>query len=324
MKIYNTLIRASLIILITMMNIHPSQAETPTGQDELRIHTGNPKQSGESIISVTARWRTDQGLLTGSTSLIIVNGPDRRHSDDGLSIAQKVSKAMKISMIDHHPNMRGLTINVVEDADDPQIVVKNNRGHSFTLLTLRDYTNQKFTVDIGGKSSSKTPVKVAIDLVDASGVDFVDEFNPKSKVQQLLRASGGGVNIRMGSGKSRAIKTKNRALEEIEKTIASKVGGRFRTSPLFADEKERDKRNIKPFDGGDVQFAELASNSFTVELNDSSLGIITRYQFSDAKGSSGGAASNLPLIIVLVLVGVGGFYYFTSVRTKKFDPADQK
>ncbi len=313
MKIKINTFAASGFMLLTICLLCPIQVYAAAGEDELRIHTGDPKKNGESIVSVSSRWKTDAGLITGSTSLIIINGSDRSNPDNGLSIAQKTSKAMEVSMIDHHPKMRGLDISVSEKADDPQIVVKNNDGHVFTQLTFRDYSNQQFSAELGGQSFSSKGVHVSIDLVDASEVDYVDAFNPQKNVKKSFRAAGGGIEIRAGVGKKlEAIKTSNRTLAEIEQAIATKLGGRFSKSPLYADEKERDKRNIKAFDGGEAQFASLTDKIFTIAVNDPSLGVITRYRFANAVTSSGGSTgSNFPLIVILVLLAAGGFYMYS-------------
>jgi hypothetical protein len=76
------------------------------------------------------------------------------------------------------------------------------------------------------------------------------------------------------------VETKGKTTDEIERALASRISGSFSSSPLFPDEREkRDQKNIKPFDGGEVQIRSMSANSFTVEVKDQSLGIINRYKF---------------------------------------------
>jgi hypothetical protein len=194
---------------------------------------------------------------------------------------------MKRAMADLGGSLRGLTVDLAKDADRPHYSIKNKEGFSIGKFIIRDYVNDQYTTEIGAKSFGQHGVKVSFDLTESAAVGRL-VINYSAAEQKTFRAEGGGVEVTLGDGKTVVVETRSKTTEEIEQALASQVGGRFSSSPLFPDEREKqDERNIKPFDGGEVQLDGMAANSFTVQVKDPSLGIINRYQFRE-NGSSGG------------------------------------
>ncbi|MCI0653011.1 MAG: hypothetical protein L0Y38_04375 [Methylococcaceae bacterium] len=273
--------RTTSIVLAAGMVSTFLYAAVPAGRDELRIYPGNPQKPGESIVSISGRWVTDDGLQTGFTALAFVNGPDRPKPDSGQSVAKKVAHSMRRSMADLGLSLRGLSVDLAKNTDNPHYILKNKEGFSLSKLTVRDYINDRYTIEIGARSFGQHGAKVSLDLTESASIGKVI-INYSAAEQKAFRAEGGGVEVTIGDGKTVTVETKNRSTEEIEQALASQVGGKFSSSPLFPDEREKqDEKNIKPFDGGEVQLVSLAANSFTVDVKDPSLGIINRYLFRD-------------------------------------------
>lgn len=265
-----------------------ANAGVPAGQDQLTIYPGDPQKNGESIISISGRWVTDDGLKTGFTALTFLNGPDRPKPDTAQSVAKKVAKSVKRGMAYLRVSLRGILVDLVKDDAKPHYTIKNKENITLSKITIRDFVNDKFTSEIVGKSFGQQGVKVSFDLAGSADVAKI-VLNYSASDLKTFRAEGGGIEVSIGNGKAVTIETKNKTTEEIEKALASKLGGKFSSSPLFPDEREkRDKKNIKPFDGGEVHMDAISANSFTVEVKDKSLGIINRYKFRDSTGGDGG------------------------------------
>ncbi len=277
------LIKKTLIVFFTLglgLNINSLLAAIPAGQDELRIHTGAPKKEGESIVSISVYWRMKDGLLTGSTGLAFIKGPNLPKPDDANTIAKRIGDGLISGMAYKRPSLRGLTANRTKGTDDPYVTIKNKQGIAFSQITLRDFTNQKFAVDLGGPSFSAKGINIAIDMTDFASVANV--VINQSATKKSFRAEGGGVEISIDGEKSVKIDTRNKTLPEIEKVIATKLSGTFSTSALYpARTEKRDRKNIKPFDGGEVHLGRISAKKITINVNDPSLGVITKFKFQD-------------------------------------------
>ena len=264
----------------------PSHATTPAGEVELRIIPGDVKKPGESVFSISGRWVTEDELQTGFTALTFLNGPDQQKPDNAASVAKKVANSVQRGMAYLRSSLRGLLVEVDKNQAQPSYLIKNKESFSVTKITLRDYINDQYTAEIAAKSFAQQGIKVSFDIAESATIAQV-ETNASIGQEGNFRAQGGGIDVTMGDGKTVSVETKNQSIEQIEKALASKLGGKFSSSPLFPDEREkRDKKNIKPFDGGEVQFDNLNVNAFTIEVKDTSLGIINRLLFRET--SSGG------------------------------------
>ena len=100
--------------------------------------------------------------------------------------------------------------------------------------------------------------------------------------KKTFKAAGGEVVISIGNGKPVKVETAGKTIAALEKALATKIGGRFSSSSLYPQAHDnRDKKNIKPFDGGEIQFGSITAKTITIDVNDPSLGVITKYKFSD-------------------------------------------
>ena len=313
-KLYKILF-SLFVIMSFYLDAIPAMAVTPAGHDDLRIHTGKPRRNGETIISITGRWRIDGKLRYQGTGLSFFHGPDQPKPDNAASTAKKMVTAMNEGMVEQLPSWRGFAIRHDDRPEDPQFIMTNKAGMSFAEVTIRDYTNQKFSAEIGGSSFSTSGVQIAVDLVESAAVDkvaFMGYAAPKTK---NFRAEGGGIEVTMGN-KTALIDTANKALPAIEQALANKLGGSFSSSPIFRNSADGDERNVKEFDKGEIQFSNLREKSFTIDLKDPSIAVITKYKFKDEnKSSSDKVGEYLPYIVVLLILGC--FYYY---RRQKISP----
>ncbi len=277
------IINRTLIVIFALgigVSALQSHAAIPAGQDELRIHTGAPEKKGESIVSISVYWRMKDGLQTGSTGLAFIKGPDLAKPDDANSIAKRIGDSLISGMAYKRPSLRGLTADRIKDTKDPYVIIKNKQGIAFSQITLRDFTNQKFTVEIGGPSFSAKGIEIAIDMTDFASVANV--VINESAAKKTVRAEGGGIEISIGNEKPVKIDTRNKTLPEIERVIAAKLRGTFSTTALYpARTEKRDRKNIKPFDGGEVHLGRISVKTITFNVNDPSLGVIAKFKFQD-------------------------------------------
>lgn len=276
----------TISILAVALTAQLALAKVPEGQDELRIYTGPPKTNGESFVSISGRWMTSDELQSGFTALTFVNGPDRPKPDTAASMARKIAKSVKRGMAYLRISLRGITASTTEDTDKPQYVIKNKKGISLSSIIVRDFSSEKFTAEIGAKSFSSHGVQIGLDLAEAASVAKapVNYSGP----EKTFRAEGGGIEILIGGKTPVKIDTVNKTTEQIEKSIAAKLGGKFSSSSLFpVTTEKRDRKNIKPFDGGEVHLKGISAKTFTIDVKDTSIGIITKYKFRESAKKSG-------------------------------------
>ena len=282
---------------------------TPAGEDQIWIDLGTTHKVGESIYSITAQWRIDGGLKYESTGLTFSNGPDTERPDDGPSLAKKLVSALNEGMIKQYPSWRG--VNVHQGGKNNRLIMENKKGFAFTRFTLRDFTNQKFTVGTHQSSFAAAQLQFSLDFVDANSVNFTPMFAGAAVKTADFRAAGGGITITAGKKKTVTIDTANKSLSEIEREIATQLSGfsaHASTTSLVPDTTDRDARNIKPFDGGEVQFPGYSQETLTVEIADQSIGLISKYKFKFADED---VNTTNPFIVaagVLAVFGMIGYY----------------
>ncbi len=290
-----------------------SAPTTPANQDQIRIHTGTPKKNGETLFSYTVTWRIDGGLTYRSTGLTFIQGPDKPHPTVGTEIGKKIVIALNDAMEYLYPSWRGA--NVQQPEGKEEVILSNNQGFDFTDLTFRDYSNQELTYDLMGKTFSAANVGIAIDIVYAADVENIAEFNPgKPK-----NASGGTITVRISNKEPVSVKTDGKSLDQIEKDLARALGGiaKFSATPIFPNIKDETTRNYKPFDGGEVQLIGLSADSISIDINDPSLGTLTKFQFPDTNKPTE-IASYIPYI-VYTGAGIAVLYFFFTwyMQSKK-------
>lgn len=253
---------------------------TPAAQDTLRLHTGLPKKDSDALFSYTLEWRLDDEELYRVTGMSFLNAQKIDSDASPGRISKKLVTAVKDGMIQLDPHWRGVT--VTQPGDEPELVVSNKAGYSLTSAVFRDYSNQALGFDLQGKSFSAAGVGIGIDLVYAADVDYLDGFTAR----KALTASQGDIEIRIDEQDPIRIKTDGKTTGELEAEIARQLmQAQLAEASLVPHIINKDKRNNKPFDGSEVQLANLAAESLRIEVNDPSLGVLVKFKFKDENHS---------------------------------------
>lgn len=277
-------------------------------KDQIRLITSDPKKNGETLFSYTVTWRIDDGLTYRASGLTFMHGPDKSSHTQGREVSKKLVVALVDAMEYLYPSWRGATVK--QTTDQPGIIVSNKKGFDFTDLTFRDYSNMEITYDLLGKSFNSEQVAAAIDIVFAAEVENLADFNPnKPKV-----ATGGSITIKIDGVEKANVKTDGKSMSSIEKDLASALGaiGKFSEIPIFPNLKDETTRNYKPFDGGEVQIPTLSAKSITIDINDPSLGVLTKFEFPDVNKPID-VANNVPYIIAGIILAIFGFFTYPTI-----------
>lgn len=285
---------------------------TPADQDKLRVLTGTPKRNGDSLFSYTVEWRIDEGVTSRATGIFFIKGPDRPKATSDIEVAKKMVTSLNDGMEQQYPSWRGVLAEYAQGK--PEMTLANKAGFSFTTVTIRDYSNQKMTFEQMDKTFTESGVKVAIDLVLTADVDYIEGFT----IYDPAKNAGhqGSIAISLDGGKPVVIKTDNKTTAQLEQEIASALGpAQFSTTPLFPNLLDSDNRNNKPFDGGEVQFTNLAAKTITLDIDDPTLGALTKFQYPDTNQSTD--ALNPMTMIVLFGLAVAGFFGYTTYQARK-------
>ncbi len=253
---------------------------TPAEQDKLHIHTGIPTKKSDALFSYTVEWRIDDGELYRASGLSFLNAAKLDSTISSAVIAKKFVTAMKDGMVQLDPNWRGITINQIPDK--PEVALANKTGFSITNVTVRDYTNQTLSYDLAGKSFAEAGVDIAVDLVLAADVEYLDEYaGIKSQT-----VSAGEIEIDIDQQKPIHVNTDGKTTRELEQEIAQQLStSHFSDTPLFPSLASKDTRNIKPFDGSEVQFLNIAAKTISIGVKSPELGVIAKFKYKDENRS---------------------------------------
>lgn len=276
MKLVNSL-ALSLAVLSGTVIQPVGAATTPAEQDKLRIHTGIPQKSSDSLFSYSPEWRIDDGELYRTTGISFLNSVK---FDNAAAVAKKLVTSIKDSMIQLDPHWRG--INIVQPQDQPELVISNKAGYSLTSVMVKDYSNQPLSFDLDGKRFNEAGAQLAIDLVLAAEVEYLDNFS--SLKDQT--ASGGEIEIAVDQQAPVMMKTDGKTTKELEQDIAKHLAGAAMSqTSLLPHIINKDTRNNKPFDGSEVQLANLAAKTLRIGIRDPSLGVLAKFKFPDENHS---------------------------------------
>lgn len=312
MKLINPFYTALSLSLIASGGLfNPAYAvTTDAGQDKLRIHTSIPKKATDSLLSYNVEWRIDDGELYRATGLSFLSAPKSDSAISGAHVAKKLVTALNDGMTELYPSWRGITLN--QPKDQPELTVGNKAGYSLTTITFRDYTNQALSYDLVDKSFNTAGVQVAIDLVYAADVEYLEGFSSKKE----LTASQGDIEITVDDQNPIIIKTDGKTTRELEQEIAKQLtSSKLSETPLFPNLLGKDTRNNKPFDGSEVQLVNLAAKSIAIDIRDPNLGVLTKFKFKD-DNTSVKVTDPRSTIIIAAVIGLltAGFFWFRRIK----------
>lgn len=286
-----------------------SAVTTPAEQDKLRIHTSLPKKASDSLFSYTVEWRVDEGEMFRAVGLSFLNAAKIDSANPGI-VAKKLVTAIKDGMVQLDPNWRGISASQTQD--QPELTVSNKEGYSLTTVTVKDYTNQAMRYDMLDKSFNSEGVQIAIDLVLAADVEYLEKFSAKKG----QNASQGAIEITIDGQKPVHIATDGKTTREIESEIAQQLtDSQVSELPLFPSLVGKDTRNNKPFDGSEVQLLNPVAKSITIDVTDPALGVLTKFKFKDENHSVKVFEPRFMLIfLALASVGAAGYFWYTNFR----------
>ena len=294
----------TLMIGLCLLPVKWAHSAT-AGQDKIRVTSESEiKKAGDSLFSLTVQWRHNNERTYESTAMAFINGPDRLRPDSPISAAKKLKSAMYDALEELYPKSRGVSAETPKD--QPEVTISNNADFSFTRVTFRDYANQKLSYDLKGKSFGMAQVNFSVDMVYFADIAYIDEFAPPKQTQ----ASGGGITINIDENPAIQVTTKNKTTREIEQELANTLSqASFSNLSIIPHSRGGGKRNSKPFDGGEIQFTNLAANKITIDVKDPSLGVLTKFQFKDTVKEQEASSYIKWAIAILILLGAGYFFY---------------
>jgi hypothetical protein len=300
-----------LAVALVSCSVAAQAASTPANQDVLHFHTSLPKKSSDALFSYTAEWRVDQGEVFRSTGLSFLNAAKLDSSATAASVAKKLVIGFKDGLMALDPGWRGVTITQPDNQAD--ITLANKAGYSLTTVTVRDYTNQALVFDVGQQPFATTGVEVALDLVLAADVEYIEGF---SHVKGQT-ASQGTIELRIDDQKPIQLVTDGKTTQALESELQQHLTGALLSpTPLYPSMVSTDTRNNKPFDGSEVQLNHLAAHRISLDINDPSLGVLAKFKYQDDNRSNSVIEPRFMLGALLV-VSVGLVVLFWLRGRKK-------
>jgi hypothetical protein len=300
-----------LVLLFTFTIILPNiAAALPAGQNQLLLKTGTPKRSGSTAFSYLVSWRKGQSTPHRANGLAFINGSDSETAGTDIEAARKITKALNAGVAIESPHDRGAIAK--NSKNKAEVLVSNQAGFDLTHITVRDYTNQDLHYSIPGKSFQSASIDIAIDFVYSAAVEYAAGFSTGIKHE----AAGGIVKVTIDKNAPIEIKTDGKSTREIENELAQALGSiaQFSSTSIYPNYVELRSKNFKPFDGGEVQLPSLNAKSITIDVNDSGLGVLTKFDFPDVNKPTDGVGK-MPYIIGFLVVGILGFVFYTSKKT---------
>ncbi len=298
-----------VIMMSSMLFIATFSAVAKTARDfeSLIIETGDPTIAGESAISMSFSWRIDESIRYSGTGLTFINGSRAVKPDDSVSIASKIQTAVKESLMAQEPSRRGVEAIQLVSSDNvkqPQLKLLNKSGYSLNEIVIRDYSHQRDAIYKVKPVFSDHGANLAIDIVYADAtvpsqsLIIEDEIEP-----QAIKAIGGGLEIAVMGRSPIKVATAGLTIDQIEQEIAvlmSSVGAFVSDEQIFENLKNTTTRNIKPFDGSEVQFISLSGDSIRISVNDPSVSAILKFKYPDETNTR--VVIPIPVVFLMLFI----------------------
>jgi len=299
---------SGIVFFTALFSLSSGVHSSPAKTQQLVLQTSESKRLGETALSYLVTWRKGESRLYNANGLTFISGSETSEPTTSAEAAYKLSKALN-GAIDHDsPHLRG----AIASNNKSVLTVNNRDGFDLTRITVRDYSNQELEYSLAGKYFDAAAVDIAIDIVYSAEVEYMRGFSKGIKKE----SSGGLITITIDSNAPIKIITNGKTNEQIEKEIAKALGAKakFSTSAIFPNFEQIRSKNYKSFDGGEVQISALKARNIIIDVNDSGLGILTKFDFTNVEKPVD-MANNLPYLVGLILAGVFG-YLFLGTRKK--------
>jgi len=295
------------ILFISTFTLSGTIYSATEGTNQLRLQTGTSKRSGETAFSYLVSWRKGDEALRDINGLTFINGTDTPSPTSDIEVAYKIRKAINAAVVTRTPLDRG----AIAKNNKSEVTVSNKSGFELTRITVRDYSNQELKYSIPDKSFKAASTDIAIDIVYSAAVEYIAGFSTAVKQE----TAGGFVSVTIDNNSPIIIKTGGKTIKEIESELADALGSKasFSSTPIYPNFVQIRSKNYKSFDGGEVQIPSLNARSITIDINDSGLGVLTKFIFTSVKQPIN-IINKVPYIIVFLLLGIFGY---SLLRKKK-------
>jgi hypothetical protein len=283
------------------------------GNDQLRVQTGAPKRTNETIFSSLVAWKQEEGAHNKAKGLTYIDGSNTKKPITDVEAAKKIAKSLNGGIKYEAPGARG---SIVQYADNKaEFVIANTAGFDLTRVVLGDYTNQKLQYNVPGKSFRDAGVDIAIDLVYTAAVEYIDNFS--SNV--VKEAAGGVITVTIDNDSPIEIQTKGKSTKQLENELDKALGkiARFSSVPIYPNIVELKSRNYKPFDGGETQIFGLNAKSITIDVNDSGLGVLPKFRFPAVNEPEDNFENSVMKLVGFLLVASLGAVFYARKKSEE-------
>lgn len=301
-----------MALLLAFAALPTAVSALPANQNQLRVQTEASRRDGETAFSTLVSWRKGDANLHRANGLIFINGLKSKQPTSDVDIARKAANALNGNINYDAPSERGAIAKSTKG--QPEFFISNRDGFDLSQITVRDYSNQTLKFDLPGTSFGEAKVDVAIDLVYSAAVEYVDGFAGSDKE----KTEGGTVTLKIDDADPIEIDTTNKSAADIEKELAKAISGAdFSSTPIYENYVELKSRNYKPFDGGEIQLRGFAAKTIGIDVNDSGLGVLTKFKFPDVNKPTD-VASKMPYIVTALILAVLGYvFYELQIKGKR-------
>ncbi len=295
-----------LLILTITASLPTISFAAQEGSDQLRVQTGVPKRTNETIFSSLVAWSQEDGVKNKAKGLAFIKGSNTKKKITEIETAKIIAKSLNAGINYEAPHSRGARVEY--SANKAEFVITNATGFDLNRVLIGDYTNQKLQYNVPGKKFSEAGVDIAIDLVYSAVVERIDKFSSKF----VPKTAGGTITVTIDDDLPIEIQTKGKNIKQLESELDIALGkfARFSSEPIYPNIVELNSRNYKPFDGGELQLFNLNARSIIIDVNDSALGVLTKFRFPSINKPEDSFENNvIKLVSLLLLAGLGYIFY---------------
>ena len=287
------------MVIVIFMILPIISFSAQEGVDQLRIQTSTPKRTADAIFSSLIVWREEESGAEGKAKgLTMIDS-----SKTEIETAQIIAKSLNAGINYGAPSARGAIANYKEN--QAVFVINNKAGFDLTKVLISDYSNQKLQYNLPEKKFNDAGVDIAIDIVPFKVVENVDVVLPK--------ITEGTITLSVDNNLPTVISTQGKNTEQLEMELSKALSkfSHFSSEPLYPNIVELKSRNYREFDNGEIQFIGLDAKYISIEVNDSTLGVITKFRFPaiNKKQERGFNNSIIKLIIFLLLASLSYVFY---------------
>ncbi len=299
---------SQIILFVLIFSLAGTLYAAKEGSHQLRLKTGFSKRTGETAFSYLVTWRKGDEPSRDINGLMFVDGIGMKSPTTDKQVAYKIAKALNAAIVTRSPLDRG----AVAKVDKAEVTVSNKEGFDLSRITTRDYSNQKLTYAIPGKSFKAADTAIAIDIVYSAAVEYIAGFSTAVKQE----TAGGFIAVSIDDKAPIKIVTDGKTTKEIEQELADALGqgANYSLTPIYPNFIQIRSKNYKPFDGGEVQIPALNAKSITIDVQDAGLGVLTKFEFTGVKQPVH-IVSKIPYIIAVLFVGVFAYIYLKQKKT---------